>query len=146
MSLSPFPFVKQNIDTLCQAVKRHLHRWTKPDGHGLVYNTALDLTHNNPEPVLENILLRQQLTVLTRPVKRPALSWRDRSLFGLLASTVRTWKQALAIVQPATVLRWQRDLFRWLWRRQSRSWRLGRPPLADEVVALIKQMAQENRT
>ena len=146
MSLSPFPFVRQNIDTLCQAAKRLLRRWTKPDSHGLVLNTALDLTRSKPELVLENILLRQQLIVLTRQVKRPALSWRDRSLFVLLASKLPTWKQALVIVQPDTVLRWHRDLFRWLWRRKSRSRRPGRPPLADEVVALIKQMAQENRT
>ena len=146
MSLSPFPFVRQNIDTLCQAVKRHLRRWTKPDSHGLVLNTALDLTRSKPELVLENIFLRQQLIVLTRQVKRPALSWRDRSLFVLLASKLPTWKQALVIVQPDTVLRWHRDLFRWVWRRKSRSRRPGRPPLADEVVALIKQMAKENRT
>ena len=128
-----------------QAVKRHLRRWTKPDSHGLVLNTALDLTRSKPELVLENILLRQQLIVLIRQVRRPALSWRDRSLFVLLASKLPTWKQALVIVQPDTVLRWHRDLFRWVWRRKTKSRRPGRPPLADEVVALIKQMAKENR-
>ena len=146
MSLSPFPFVRQSIRSLCQAVKHHFRRWTKPDSHGLVLNTALDLTRSKSELVLENMLLRQQLIVLQRQVKRPALSWRDRSLFVLLASKLPTWKQALAIVQPDTVLRWHRDLFRWMWRRKSRSRRPGRPPLADEVVALIKQMARENRT
>jgi hypothetical protein len=106
----------------------------------------LDLTRSKPELVLENMLLRQQLIVLKRQVKRPTLSWRDRSLFVLLASKLPSWKQALVIVQPDTVLRWHRDLFRWVWRRKSRSRRPGRPPLADEVVALIKQMAKENRT
>ncbi len=51
------------------------------------------------------------------------------------------------IVQPDTLLRWHRDLFRWFWKRKSRSRRSGgRPPLAQETVALIKQMARENHT
>ena len=97
--------------------------------------------------MLENALLRQQLIVLNRHTKRPALSWRDRALFVLLASKLRTWKQALLIVQPDTVLRWHRELFRRIWRRKSRSEsKPGRPPLDDDVVALIKRMANENLT
>jgi hypothetical protein len=99
------------------------------------------------------MLLRQQLIVLKRQVKRPALTCRDRALFVLLASRLPTWKAALVIVQPDTVLRWHRDLFRWVWRRKSKQRRrCGRPPLTDEIVALIKQMvchlpmAEENCT
>jgi hypothetical protein len=36
-----------------------------------------------------------------------------------------------------------RDLFRWFWKRKSRSQRSGgRPPLTQETIALIKQMAR----
>jgi transposase InsO family protein len=63
-----------------------------------------------------------------------------------LASKLPTWKQALLIVQPEAVLRWHRELFRWAWRRKSRPGKRGKPPLSDDVVALIKQMAEENRT
>ena len=49
------------------------------------------------------------------------------------------------IVQPDTVLGWHRELFRWVWRRKSRRKR-GRPPLTGAILALIKQMAKENRT
>ncbi|MEA3377849.1 MAG: hypothetical protein U9R72_16800 [Chloroflexota bacterium] len=50
-------------------------------------------------------------------------------------------------LQPDTVLRWHRDLSRRYWRRRSRSWaQYGKPPLIDDVVALIKQMARENAT
>jgi putative transposase len=79
-------------------------------------------------------------------VKWPALTWRDRTLFVLVASKLRTWKQALVIVQPETVLRWRRDLFRWVWRRRSRSRGRGKPALTDDIVALIKRMAEENRS
>jgi len=57
----------------------------------------MDLTRSKPELVLENMLLRQQLIVLKRHVKRPALTWRDRALFVLLVSKLRTWKAALVI-------------------------------------------------
>jgi len=51
------------------------------------------------------------------------------------------------IVKPDTLLRWHRDLFRWFWKRKSRSRRSGgRPPLTQETIALIKQMAQENHS
>jgi putative transposase len=105
----------------------------------------MDLTRSKPELILENMLLRQQLIVLKRQAKRPAPTWRDRTLFLLLASQLRTWKQALVIVQPDTVLRWHRDLFRWVWRRKSRpKRRRGKPPLTGDIVSLIKKMAKEN--
>jgi hypothetical protein len=105
------------------------------------------MTRSKPELVLENALLRQQLAVLQRQAQRPKLSWRDRTLIVLLASKLRSWKQALVIVQPDTVLRWHRDLFRRIWRHRTKSEKEpGRPPLADGIVSLIRQMAEENRT
>jgi len=95
--------------------------------------------------MLENALLRQQLIVLKRQTKRPKLAWRDRTLIVLMASKLRSWRQALVIVQPDTVLRWHRDLFRRVWKRRSRSkGKRGRPPLTGEIVALIKRLAKEN--
>jgi putative transposase len=133
--------------SIWQAIKRSLRQWTKPDNHSLALNAILDMARSKSELLLENALLRQQLTVLQRQVQRPKLSWRDRALFVLLASKLRSWKQALVIVQPDTLLRWHRDLFRWVWRRKSKpEKKQGRPPLADKVIALIKRMAEENRT
>jgi putative transposase len=135
----------QSIGSLCQAVKHYLRQWTKPDNHSPALNVATDLTRTKSELMLENALLRQQLIVLERQVKRPTLTWRDRALFVLLASKLRMWKEALVIVQPDTLLRWHRELFRRLWRRKSKpQQKRGRPPLTDEVVALIKRIAKEN--
>jgi transposase InsO family protein len=92
--------------------------------------------------VLENALLRQQLILLNRQIERPQLTWRDRSIIVFLSSKLRGWKEALIIVKPDTVLRWHRDLFRRYWRRRSRSRsKYGRPPLTEDVVALIRRMA-----
>jgi hypothetical protein len=138
-------FLRQNVHALCQAVKYLLHRWTKPSNDALVLNAAVDLTRSKTELVLENALLRQQLIVLKRQAKRPALSWRDRALFILPASKLHTWKQALLIVKPDTLLRWHRELFRRIWRHKSTSKKKpGRPPLSGAIVALIQRLAREN--
>ena len=71
-----------------------------------------DLARSKAELVAENALLRQQLIILRRQVKRPACTNADRLLMGLLARAVRHWKQTLLIVQPDTLLRWHRQAFR----------------------------------
>jgi hypothetical protein len=141
-----FTFTQRCVDPLWQVVKRLLRQWTRPDNHSLLLNKVLDLARSKSELVLENTLLRQQLIVLERQVKRPQLTWRDGSLIVLLTSKLRTWKAALMIIQPDTVLHWHRDLFRLVWKRKSKSKRKrGRPPLTEDIVALIRQMARENR-
>ena len=77
----------------------------------------------------------------------PAAPPADRALLVLLASRLPTWRHALLIVQPQTVLRWHRQLFRLWWRRKSRAIAPAhRPPLATETIALIREMAAANRT
>jgi hypothetical protein len=94
-----------SIESVCQAAKQRLCRWTRPDNHGPVLDAALDLTCTNSQLLLENMLLRWQLIVLKRQAKRPALSWRDRTLLVPFASRLRIWGRAMAILQPETVLR-----------------------------------------
>jgi putative transposase len=117
----------------------------RPDSHGLVSGAVADATRSKAELMLENALLRQQVIVLDRQVKRPQLSWRERGIMVLLASQLRNWKGALLIVQPDTVVRWHRDLFRLVWRRQSQPKQQGgRRSLPGHVVQLIRRMAREN--
>src|SRR5258708_39727748 len=86
----------------------------------------------------ENALLRQQLIILKRQVKRPACTKRDRVLLVFLARMVRTWKQALFLVQPDTLLRWHRELFRLLWKHKSRA-HAKKPRLSLETITLIDE-------
>jgi putative transposase len=139
--------VQESVQSLLRVVKQWLRQWTKPDNYSLFFNVTLDLSRPKSELVLENALLRQQLIVLKRQSKRPRLTWRDRLLIVLLSSKLRTWKEALIVVQPDTVLRWHRELFRHFWKYRSRTQlKQGRPPLADDLVALIRQMVKENLT
>jgi putative transposase len=61
---------------------------------------------------LENLALRQQLDVYKRTVARPPLRRADRLFWVALSRVWAGWRQALVIVSPDTVLRWQRRRFR----------------------------------
>ena len=88
-------------------------------------------------------MLRQQLIVLKLSVKRPKFTNSDRVRLTLLARLTKYWQSVLHIVQPDTLLRWHREMFKRYWRRKSQSKnREPRTPLA--TISLIKQMAREN--
>ena len=106
--------------------------------------TLTDFGRSKSEIIAENALLRQQLIVLRREVKRPTFTRTDRILLVLLARLASTWQQALLIVQPDTLLRWHRELFRIHWKRRSKA-SSHKPKIAPETIALIRQMARENR-
>jgi len=96
------------VTCLTRLCLRSLHHrfvtWTKPDTTSLLLATLIDLSRSKPELVAENALFRQQLIILRRQVKRPVCTKMDRMLLVLLASMVRTWKQALFIIQEDDAL------------------------------------------
>ncbi len=72
--------------------------------------------------VAENLLLRQQLAVLTRPTQpRPRLRTRDRLLWVLVRCLWHEWRRSLVVVRPETVIGWHRQGWRLFWRWKSRS-------------------------
>src|SRR5712691_8974805 len=104
-----------------KSLRARFLQWTRPLTSSLPLGTLADLGRSKAELVAENALLRQQLIILRRQVKRPACTRRDRVLLVLLARAVRAWKQTLFIVQPETLLRWHRELFRLYWKRKSKT-------------------------
>jgi putative transposase len=121
-----------------------LTHWTKPLTSSLPLQTLADLGRSNSELVAENAFLRQQLIMLRRQVKRPSCTKTDRMLLVLLARLVQTWQQALLIVQPDPLLRGPREIFRLYWKRKSKA-SSHKPRVAGETIALIRQMAKDNR-
>jgi hypothetical protein len=102
---SIFPSLQRLKDGCLDALSACFARWTKPLRASLPLSTLTDLGKSKSQLIAENALLRQQLIVLKRQVKRPTFTRTDRMLLVLLAKLVRTWQQALLIVQPDTLLR-----------------------------------------
>ena len=127
-----------------QSLHHRFVAWTKPDTTSLLLGTLTDLSRSRSELLAENALLRQQLIILRRQVKRPACTKTDRMLLVLLARLVQTWKQALIIVQPETLLRWHRQGFKLFWKYKSKAASL-KPRLSQETISLIQEMAKDNR-
>jgi len=98
-------FITKLTHYCLQSLHHRYVNWTTPGPTSLLLGTLTDLSRSKSELIAENALLRQQLIVLRRQVKRPAFTRTDRILLVLLARMVRTWNQALFIVQPETVRR-----------------------------------------
>jgi transposase InsO family protein len=95
--------------------------------------------------ILENLALRQQLTVLKRRHPRSRLSLFDKLFWVLVSRCWSEWKQALIVVTPETVVRWHRAGFHLYWRMISRVRKpIGRRQTSKEVRGLIFQMVVEN--
>jgi putative transposase len=93
---------------------------------------------------IENLALRHQLSVYKRTMMRPKLRTTDRLFWIGLARIWAGWRQALVIVTPDTVLRWQRRRFRKYWTQLSGGSTGGRPPVDAEIRALVTRMATAN--
>jgi putative transposase len=117
--------------------------WIRPAAVTHLTGTAVDCVRSKPELLMENALLRHQVVVLRRSVKRPVLTSADRALLVLLAGRLHSWRQALLIVQPNTLLCWHRAGVRWFWKRKSPP-KPGRPSLPEATIALIQDMAANN--
>jgi hypothetical protein len=139
-----FTSIKQRVCFHLRALQEGFLRWVKPPTTSLVLGTLADLTRSKSELLAENALLRHQLIILRRQVKRPVSRKTDRLLLVILARMTRTWKQALFLVQPETLLRWHRELFHWFWKRKSKA-HSQEPRLSLETISLIKEMAANNR-
>jgi transposase InsO family protein len=90
-----------------------------------------------------NLFLRKQLAFYQeRHVKLPRATPAARFTLVWLARWF-DWRQALAIVQPDTFIRWHRQGFRRFWRWKSTP---GRPPITADLQGITHRMAWENPT
>ena len=91
---------------------------------------------------VEVVILRHEVAVLRRQVKRPALEPADRALLSALWRLLSRRHRGRFFVQPATLLRWHRDLVakRWTYPHG----RAGRPGIPAGTTALILRLAKEN--
>ena len=140
----PSPKLDPSLSTPLIAENSSFH-----GGHLLVsISGSVSVGSGHQAIALENLALRRQLAAFQRKRKRPILTKWDRMFWIGLSRLWAGWKGALVVVQPETVLRWQRARFRRYWAALSRlkSRPPGRPALAQEVRRLIFQMATANPT
>jgi hypothetical protein len=110
----------------------------------LIWWAAIGLFRSRASLEAEVLTLRHQLNVLRRKSpKRLTFSNIDRLVFATLCRLAPCVVDALAIVQPETVIRWHRAGFRLFWRWKSRC-RCGRPKVSTEIRQLIREMSQAN--
>jgi putative transposase len=91
---------------------------------------------------IEIVMLRHEVAVLRRQVHRPALQPADRAVLVALGRLLPRLRQARSFVQPATLLRWHRDLVAKRWTYEHG--RPGRPSIPAGTTALILRLAKEN--
>jgi transposase InsO family protein len=90
----------------------------------------------------EVLFLRRQLAMVVERGLRPRRARRFDRLLLVMLSRFFDWRSSLVVIRPATLVRWQRDLVRRVWRWKSRP--TGRPRVPAGLRTLIRRMAAEN--
>ena len=110
---------------------------------GILLGTLRSTVRTHRELALENLALRQQLTVWKARQPRPPLTAMDRIFWVALSRLWKSWRNSLQVVRPETVVGWHRQGFRryWAWKSQRRR---GRPAIRTELRDLIRRISRAN--
>jgi len=95
------------------------------------------------EKEVELLVLRHQVKVLQRQVKRPRLNRLDRVFLAAASRAMTRSSWSSFMVRPEALLRWHRELVRKKWTHR-RTGHPGRPPIEPDVRDLIVRLGTEN--
>jgi transposase InsO family protein len=112
----------------------------------LFLGAILRLFRRRQSLLLENLVLRQQVSALKRKNPRPKLTRLDRCFWITVSRLWSEWKSSLLLVKPETVVEWHRRGFRIYWRLKSKVGQAGRKLISPELQQIIFRMASENPT
>jgi hypothetical protein len=106
----------------------HLLFWRAQQRLPAVLEVLTSMFKTSAQLRLENLALRQQLTVLRRSApKRLKLTRADRIFWVWLRRVWGDWKSVLMIVKADTVIAWHRKGFRLFWTWRIHRGKPGRP-------------------
>jgi predicted transcriptional regulator len=112
---------------------------------GLILQLIRNIFKAKTKLIIENLALRQQLAILNMKVKHRKINCFDRIFWITLSKFYSKWKNSLVIVQPETVIKWHRKLFKIYCTRKSRNHKSpGRPKVSKEIQKLIDKLTREN--
>jgi transposase InsO family protein len=100
------------------------------------------LTRSSASKDSEILALRHEVAILRRENPKPKMTWPERAVLAALARLLPRALREHRIVTPGTLLRWHKRMVTAKWRQPKPP---GRPPISDEVTALILRLARENR-
>ena len=94
------------------------------------------------------LAVESQLAVCTHRIEqkkdpRPQFTAGFRLLWVVLSKFLDKWEDCAHLMKPATVKKWHSRRFRYFWRWKSRH-KGGRPPISQEMQALIRKLSKEN--
>jgi len=104
---------------------------------------AGSLVQSRSALIAENLFLRKQLAFYQEHQVRPKRLTDAARFLLVLWSHFFDFKNALVIVQPATLIRWHRQGFKLFWKWKSKP---GRPRLPKDLQRLIAEMVRANPT
>ena len=90
---------------------------------------------------VEIVVLRHELAILRRRIRRPAATWTARLMLTAASRLLSRTQWRSFMITAATLLRWHRRLAakRWTYGRRAR-----RPAIRREIRALVLRLAREN--
>jgi putative transposase len=91
---------------------------------------------------MELVVLRHEVQILRRQVRRPELQPADRAFLAAASQVLERRRWGSLVVTPATLLRWHRRLVARHWTYPHRT--PGRPPIDAKIQNLIPSMARDN--